>query len=629
MNPPVAPSTGADRAVLLVMQRGATVHLNTWWAEFSGLSVCDAKALWQRSAPAEQERLSTVWQLGLDEGHSFQLRFSAIRAADGESRALVLDATPVASADFPDGRWLVTVADTGFDEAGKDVVSAPATACALDVMRIAAWEWNPADGRAWWSQGIYQMLGVPERSGREIDEDFFRYIVPDDIEAVMAGVSRSLATSEELSIRFRIKRADGETRWLATRAAVETGPEGNSPRLVGVNFDVTEQIVVEHKLQSALLQTQEKAQILQAILDHVPEGLAIALGPDKQIVAVSRHGQKMIEGSTPADSRAWDAWGVYHLDGVTRAAPEEMALHRACDGAVIIDEEWLLRAANGALIHVSSNAAPILNAEGKPIGGLVSWVDISHRKRAETERRHLLESETAARAAAEEANRMKDLFLAMLSHELRNPMSAILGWGQILQTGKAGPDMRERAADVIIRNAMTLKHLVDDLLDVSRIMAGKLEIQPVETDLTGCVEAALETMKPMADAKQIALVQSDRTSLPAVADPHRMQQVVWNLLSNAVKFSPRDSRVEITAQRIGVVAVIEVADNGPGIPDSLLPHIFERFHQGDDPLVRSQGGLGLGLSIARHIVEAHQGSIEVRNRAGGGASFSVRLPLRG
>ncbi|HUF24202.1 MAG TPA: response regulator, partial [Vicinamibacterales bacterium] len=248
--------------------------------------------------------------------------------------------------------------------------------------------------------------------------------------------------------------------------------------------------------------------------------------------------------------------------------------------------------------------------------------------RSEEARRQLLAREKAAREDAQAANHAKDEFLATLSHELRTPLNAILGWSQILRNGKGRQDVL-RGLEVIERNARAQTQLIEDLLDMSRITSGtlRLDVQPVSP--VTIVEAAIETLKPAFDAKGIRLETFLDPSIgPIAGDPGRLQQVVWNLLSNGVKFTPKGGKVQVVLQRINSQIEIQVADTGAGIRPEFLPHLFERFRQGDHSTTRKHGGLGLGLSIVKSLVELHGGSVAASSPGEGqGTTVTVSLPL--
>jgi PAS domain S-box-containing protein len=254
--------------------------------------------------------------------------------------------------------------------------------------------------------------------------------------------------------------------------------------------------------------------------------------------------------------------------------------------------------------------------------------DITERKQAEQERERLLQLEGAARQQAEEASRLKDEFLATLSHELRTPLTAMLGWVQILRAGRLPPDKRERALETVERSARSQAQLIDDLLDISRILAGKLRLEVAPVELRSVVEAVLETVRPAAAAKDLRLQATLDSMALVMGDSQRLQQVVWNLLSNAVKFTPRGGHVRVLVERQDSFVDITVADTGQGILPEFQPHVFERFRQADGGSTRVHGGLGLGLSIVRQLVEMHGGTVSVFSEGEGqGASFTVRLPL--
>ncbi|MDB4994358.1 MAG: multi-sensor hybrid histidine kinase [Myxococcaceae bacterium] len=245
---------------------------------------------------------------------------------------------------------------------------------------------------------------------------------------------------------------------------------------------------------------------------------------------------------------------------------------------------------------------------------------------------HVIEmSETAARALerVEEANRMKDDFLATVSHELRTPLNAILGWTQMLRSGTLAEEKRGRALEIIERNAASQAHLIEDLLDASRIVSGKLRLQVGHVDVAKVIELAVDTVRPAADAKGVVLdVVLDPAARSVIADPERLQQIVWNLVNNAVKFTPRGGCVRASLSALDEHAIIEIKDSGQGIGPEFLPHVFERFRQAENALGRAQGGLGLGLAIAHHLVELQGGTISAASEGLGlGATFTVRLPM--
>ena len=255
--------------------------------------------------------------------------------------------------------------------------------------------------------------------------------------------------------------------------------------------------------------------------------------------------------------------------------------------------------------------------------------DITARKTTEAKLAQLLLRERSARADAEKANRLKDEFLATLSHELRTPLNAVIGWSRILKAGRLDNESSTHAIEVIERNAWAQKQIIEDILDVSRVITGKLQLHLGPVNLISVVNAALDAVRPALEAKDIRIETAFQEDLKVIAgDVDRLQQVVWNLLSNASKFTPGGGTVGVCISQDETYAQIEVRDSGPGIAADFLPHVFERFRQADGSTTRTHGGLGLGLAIVRHLVELHGGLIAAENvTAGTGAIFTVKLPL--
>jgi PAS domain S-box-containing protein len=312
-----------------------------------------------------------------------------------------------------------------------------------------------------------------------------------------------------------------------------------------------------------------------------------------------------------------------------RRHEEDAVLTRIQSGKSVDHFETVRVRKDGRLIDVSLTVSPIRSADGEVVGASKIARDISARKQVERERAAFFASEQAARAEAEAANRAKDDFLTTLSHELRTPLNAVYGWAAMLQTGKMDDLTTAKAIDAIMRNANIQVQLIDDLLDVSRIASGKLRLELQNVDLTSVVGAAVDAVRPAALAKGIRIdVVPEPSPGPIVGDANRLQQVVWNLLSNAVKFTPRGGRVTVRLRRVHSRLEITVSDTGSGIAPDFLPFVFERFRQGDSSSTRPHGGLGLGLTLVKQLVELHGGTVTAESPgAGRGATFTVRLPV--
>ncbi|MBI1875105.1 MAG: HAMP domain-containing histidine kinase [Acidobacteria bacterium] len=259
--------------------------------------------------------------------------------------------------------------------------------------------------------------------------------------------------------------------------------------------------------------------------------------------------------------------------------------------------------------------------------GLVLGAMTAERRLVERERIELLARELQARAAAEEAVRQKDELVATVSHDLRTPLDAMLGWTVMLRQGMLSSERAAQALETIERNARAQAQLIDDLLDMSRIMAGRLLLHPAPTDVKQLIESVEESLKPAAQAKEVA-VDVSVDPIRITADAARLQQIVWNLLSNAIKFTPKGGRVRIGAHRVADQAVISVRDNGVGIDPTFVPNLFQRFRQADRGSVAERGGLGLGLAIVRQLTELHGGTVSAASDGEGkGAEFVVTIPI--
>jgi len=297
-------------------------------------------------------------------------------------------------------------------------------------------------------------------------------------------------------------------------------------------------------------------------------------------------------------------------------------------GSVVgLANHTLLITRDGRETPIADSAAPIRTADQSLLGVVLVFRDVTEQRTAERQRAVLFESEQAARRAAEALSRSKDEFVATVSHELRTPLNAIFGWAKLLRSANLDPAAQARALDVIERNTRAQAQLIDDLLDMSRVITGNLRLEMRQTELGAVLEAAVEAVRPTAAAKQLELTVEEQPGVVVLGDPDRLQQIVWNLLTNSIKFTPKGGRIEATISAEGTDAVLKVSDTGVGIDVDFLPHVFERFRQGASSESRSYGGLGIGLALVRHLVELHGGSVAAHSDGKGcGATFVIRLP---
>jgi PAS domain S-box-containing protein len=324
--------------------------------------------------------------------------------------------------------------------------------------------------------------------------------------------------------------------------------------------------------------------------------------------------------------------GITFFDAIPKEEVEEArrAVRSSIRSGQPMEREQRLRRKDGEWRWHLCRLVPERDERGRITGFICTATDIDQQKRIEEANKALLASESEARRQAEIANRTKDEFLATVSHELRTPLNAILGWTRMLRTGAVEPKSLGRVLETIERNARAQTQLVEDILDVSRIIAGKLRINIRKTDLHAVARAALDSVRPAAEAKGVLLVADLQPgSAEFCGDPDRLQQVIWNLIANAIKFTQRSGKVELRIERVQSDVRISVTDTGVGIARDALDHVFDRFWQADSSSTRSQGGLGLGLAIVRHLVEVHGGTVRAESEGENqGARFTVTMPVR-
>ncbi len=442
--------------------------------------------------------------------------------------------------------------------------------------------------------------------------------------------SRAIA-GEMVAEEVLARRADTGADVYIRSSAAPIRLDGKVVGAVAINADVTEGRRAAARLERANVALSRATRRLAEVVANVPGVVWEAWGqPDEasqRIDFVSDHVRTLLgyePGEWTATPNFWLT--VVHPDDKARAAARARATYES--GKSGRNEfRWMRK--DGTIVWVEAHSSVILDDDGHPVGMRGVTLDISERKRYELERAELLARAEAARAEAIEANRLKDDFLATLSHELRTPLNAVLGYVRMLRQGVVDGDRRSRALEIVERNATALTQMVGDVLDVSRIVGGKIRLNIQAVDLPAVLDEAVETIRTAAEAKGVRLqVTADPLAGPVSGDPDRLQQVIWNLLSNAVRFTPRDGRVQVRLGRLDSHIEIAVSDSGIGIDSDFLPHVFERFRQADSRFSREHGGLGLGLAIARDLVELHGGTIRAfSDGPGTGATFRVHLPL--
>jgi PAS domain S-box-containing protein len=492
------------------------------------------------------------------------------------------------------------------------------------------------------------------------------FLTPTSAESARQMTERKLAGEERTNYEVEVQTKDRRvlTLEISSRLAMSQGkPAG----IQGVARDITTRRQAEEALRQA---DQRALSEYERLLERVA-GLAQTLGTARDLLAIFRGLKEFALVSVPcnglfvslydpvrdvrtacygwADDEEIDASELPPIP-VTSSGPNSRAVRT---NQVVITDDYMsetlghpavLVGPDNGLRPQSSLSAP-MSVMGRIIGTIEvqAYEKAAYRDEDVTAMRMaanltavaienvaLLERESTARANAEESNRLKDEFLATVSHELRTPLTAILGWSRMLEGGSLDSDMARRAIDTIKRNAKSQAQIIDDILDVSRIITGNLYLELNPLELESVLEAAVNVVRPTAEAKGIQLELNFEEPVAVSGDSNRLQQVFWNLLSNAVKFTPSGGKVRVNLRKIDSEADVTVSDTGQGITADFLPFVFDRFRQADSTSTRQHGGLGLGLAIARHLIEIHGGAIEAKSLGEGeGATFTVRLPLVG
>lgn len=495
------------------------------------------------------------------------------------------------------------------------------------------------DGRVTsWNAGAQRVHGY--RADEIIGQHFSAFYVPEEVAAGKCQWVLKTATEtdrvEEEGWRLR---KDGGKFWASNVITAVRDEQGHFVGFGNVCRDLTERRRAEEDLK----RSDERLRLLVA---SVKDYAIFVLDPTGH-VASWNPGAERLKGYK-ASEIIGQHFSRFYPEVDVRAGKCEMELTVAQQVGRFEDEGWRIRK-DGTRFWANVVITPVHDSDGVLIGFAKVTRDLSERKRHEEERITLARAEEARRVAeenqaharalaedlrlardkAEEATRLKDEFLATVGHELRTPLSAILGWGRMLQNGQLNAVKTSRAIDAIVRNAVAQNQIVDDLLDVSRIIAGQLRLDVQLVDIGQVVTAALDNVRTAADAKNVAVEALVTPEAGAIkGDFGRLQQVMWNLLNNSVKFTPSGGRVHVSVRRVGDLVEIEVADTGQGISRAFLPRIFDRFSQQEGSNTRKAGGLGLGLAIVRHLVELHGGTVTAHSDGEGqGATFIVSLPL--
>ena len=474
---------------------------------------------------------------------------------------------------------------------------------------IGMWFWDLVADTLEWTEQCKAIFGLPADAELSY-EKFINILHPDDRDRAREANAKALANQIEYRIEYRAVWSDGSVHWLVAKGRGFYNQYGEPVRMMGTVQDISDR----EANKQALMQREDE---LELITQVIPQ----------QIWTAS------LDGKTDYINRRWQEYTGLTVEQIQEYGwsaiihPDDFAQVKAGWIEAMLSEknynmETRIRRADGRYHWFLSQARPLRNEQGEIVKWYGTNTNINRIK--ELEEKLVEQTEDLIKA-----NQLKDEFLAIVSHELRTPLNPILGWSQLLAAGRLDPEKTAVGISIIERNAKLQAQLIDDLLDVSRILRGKLNLNQTPLDLKMIVKSALTTVQLATEAKLIQIKTEFEPNIGQVlADAGRLQQIIWNLLSNAIKFTPEGGHISIKLARIGTQALIQVQDTGQGIDSEFLPHVFERFRQAESGNTRQFGGLGLGLAIVRHLSELHGGTVAVASEGKDkGATFSVKLPL--
>ena len=603
----------ANAAPVLMWVTGTNrsgIWFNTTWLEFVGRSMeQEIGEGWTKNIhPDDLDESTKIYADAFDAKKAFALSYR-LRRHDGKYRWVLENGSPRYGSRGEFTGYIGTCVDiTDLHEAEDRLRRAnESLSLAQRAGNAGVWDWRIADGtEAYVSPEYRELYGLDDAP---FTFDTWLSLIHESDRVRMKEAARQLFDGgTDWAVEFRINHPVRGVRWLSGAGTLQRNETGEAVRFAGINFDVTERKEAEEKVARLAERLRLITDAVPALISYIDDSRRYRF-VNKGYVEWFGQTREDIEGRLVAD-----VLGEKAFEGVRPHLESALAGRRA-------HYEARLSYRSGGTRFVRAEYVPDVRPDGSIAGLYAMVVDLSDRKRAE-------EALERSAQALREADRLKDEFLATLSHELRTPLTAILGWSQLMADGPAEARELSTALDAITRSAKAQMQLIDDVLDVSRITTGKMRLDLRRAEIQPVVEAAVETIRPSAEAKAIELsFEAEAGIEPLNIDPDRIQQVAWNLLSNAIKFTPLRGRVDVTVRRENDEVVLAVEDTGPGISDEFLPHLFERFRQADSSSRRAHSGLGLGLALARDLVELHGGRIGVTSEEGRGARFTVSLPL--
>jgi PAS domain S-box-containing protein len=600
---------------------GTVEFFNQQWVDYTGIPLELTLKVWTQAIhPDEAPSVLATRTRAIEAKEAYEMEVR-LKRFDGIYRWHLARIVPLKDEAGQVVNWYGTATDIHDVKQVEEALRESEERFRLSTRAVdgVVYDWDVKASTVYRSEGLYNLIGIHPENAPTRKNWWGERIHPDDlarIKSVMAAIFQG--SSDRYEFEYRVRHEEGHWVDVWDRGYLIRDREGQVVRIVGSTADITRRKQIEETLK----QSEERLRFAIEGAELGTWDYDIASGD----ILWSDFCKRIFGLPLDANVDYQVFLNVLHPEDRER-------IHAAVERAIAHHEDYDVEMrslwADGSVHWIRSIGRAYYSPKGTAIRMAGVALDITNRKQAEQERERLLERERWAREEAEAANRIKDEFLAVLSHELRSPLNPILGWSKLLRTGRLDATKTAHALETIERNAKLQTQLIEDLLDVSRILQGKLGLNMAPVNLELAIEAALETVRLAAQAKSIQVQTTlDPTMGQVLGDSARLQQVIWNLLTNAVKFTPEGGQVEIRLERVGSQAKITVSDTGIGIPPEFLPHVFEYFRQADSTTTRKFGGLGLGLAIVRRLVELHGGTVWAESPGEGlGATLTVRLPL--
>lgn len=646
--------------VFVTGEDGTPQYFNRRWYDYTGIDPVNGEIEGWKHAHTTTGlvQCDAAWALALSGARDFEVECE-LRGADGRSRWHLMRAMPVQNDGEPPTQWIGTYTDIhdrrDFEQKLTESESRFRNLC--ETVPTMIWMSNSDGDCVYWSPRWCEFTGQTLEDA--VPHGWWDAIHPDDVARVRHASEQSTTERSAFSAEYRVQRSDGRYRWCVDSALPHFGIDGEFLGHIGSLTDITERKYVEDETASE-----------RSILNMITTGTALPLVLDAIIVNIESRSGLELRGSImladnkrnqlryaaaphmpldyelhfarlpiapdgpPSARAAWAGLQVTCRDVASEAAwgsHQEIALAMdiaACFATPIIGSNGLVL---GTLnMYYSRPHSPSLHEQAMARSASYLAGIVIERNLMDAQLQQSLQSEKNARTLAERANQTKDQFLATLSHELRTPLNAILGWSRLMQSTDFSADNLGKGLVIIERSARSQAQIIDDLLDMSAIMSGKIRLQVERFDIVNLVRSTVELLRPNAEAKRIELSTHGMHdgAIVLAGDPVRLQQVLTNLIGNALKFTPTYGTVSIQLAQTDDLLQLAVQDSGIGISDDFLPHVFDRFRQADASTTRHAGGLGLGLSISRQLVDLHGGRLTVSSPGlGAGSTFTLTLPL--